>query len=261
MKMVLDTDARTLTLEDGERRQTAPLYGCEAFAWLSREWLRLGWELKYSYQFSWLGRPIIQLPEDLMRVQHAIHHLRPDVIVETGIAHGGSLIFYASLCQLLGKGRVIGVDLTIHPHNRQAIEGHELAPRITLVEGDAVHPAVVAKVRALIHPGETVLVLLDSNHCREHVRKELEAYSPMVTPGSYIVATDGVMKDLADLPRGQADWTWNNPNAAAAEFLQGHPDFVHEDPIGPFVETPIRAPITYWPGGWLRRVVPAAAAA
>jgi cephalosporin hydroxylase len=261
MKLTVNTDDRTLILQDGERRQTLSLYGSEAFALLSREWLRLGWELKYSYQFSWMGRPIIQLPEDLLRLQETIFRLRPDVIVETGIAHGGSLIYYASLCQLLGKGRVIGVDLTIHPHNRQAIESHELAPHITLVEGDSVHPAVVEKVFSLVNPCETVLVLLDSNHCREHVLKELEAYSPLVSPGSYIVATDGVMKDLADLPRGRADWTWDNPNAAACDFVQLHPEFIQEDPSGPFVETAVRTPITYWPGGWLRRVTPESVAA
>ena len=261
MKLIVDMDARTLTLEDGSRRQSSPLYSPEAFALLSREWVRVGWELKYSYQFSWMGRPIIQLPEDMLRLQEAIYRIRPDVIIETGIAHGGSLIFYASLCQLIGKGRVIGVDLTIQPNNRQAIESHELADKIALVEGDSVHPEVVEKVSALVHPGETVLILLDSNHCREHVLKELEAYSPLVSPGSYIVATDGVMKDLADLPRGRADWTWDNPNAAAHDFLQRHPEFVEQEPSGPFVETAIRTSITYWPDGWLRRVASAAAAA
>ncbi len=124
-----------------------------------------------------------------------------------------------------------------------------------------MHPDVVEKVFALVDPCATVLVLLDSNHCREHVLKELEAYSPMVSPGSYIVATDGVMKDLSDLPRGQSDWTWNNPNAAAGDFLKRHPEFLQEEPSGPFQETAVHTPITYWPGGWLRRVAPVAAAA
>jgi cephalosporin hydroxylase len=261
MKLILDTDARTVTIEEGGRSRSCSLYGTEAFAWLSREWLRLGWQLKYSYQFSWLGRPIIQLPEDLLRLQQVLYRLRPDMIVETGVAHGGSLIFYASMCQLLGKGRVIGVDLTIHPHNRQAIERHELAHRITLVEGDSVDPAVVAQVAAFIRPGETVLVLLDSNHSREHVVKELDAYSGLVSVGSYLVATDGVMKELADLPSGQPNWAWDNPSAAAQHFLRHHPEFVHEEPAGPFRETAIDMPITYWPGGWLRRVAAAVAAA
>src|SRR6266480_2325826 len=117
----------------------------EAFAIVSRAWLRLGWDVKYVYSFTWLGRPIIQLPEDMIRIQEVIYRLRPDVIVETGVAHGGSLIFYASLCHLIGKGRVIGVDIDIRSHNRAAIEAHPLSSLITLVEGDSVAPATIAK--------------------------------------------------------------------------------------------------------------------
>jgi cephalosporin hydroxylase len=254
MRLTIDTETKLLTCEDAQRKHEVALYSKEAFEIISREWLRVAWAQKYSYTFTWLGRPIIQLPEDVLRVQEVIYALRPDVIVETGIAHGGSLIFYASLCRLIGKGRVIGVDLLIKPANREAIERHDVSDLITLIEGDSTSPSVVDRVRKLVTPRDSVLVLLDSAHSREHVLKELAAYSPLVTPGSYIVATDGVMKDLADVPRGKAEWTWDNPTAAAAEFAARHPDFRLEPPAWLFNESELTTPITHWPGAWLRRI-------
>src|SRR5882757_7153267 len=135
MKLLVDTDAKTILVEDGHGATTFPLYSKEAFELLSRQWVNVGWDQKYPYTFSWLGRPIIQLPEDIIRIQEVIYRLKPDVIIETGVAHGGSLILYASLCQAMGKGRVIGVDVEIRPHNRAAIETHELARWIDLIEG------------------------------------------------------------------------------------------------------------------------------
>ena len=170
-----------------------------------------------------MGRPIIQLPEDVLRIQEVIYRVQPDVIIETGVAHGGSLIFYASLFKAMGRGRVIGIDIEIRPHNRRAIEAHEMKPLITLIEGSSIEPSIVEQVRALITPGETVLVLLDSNHTKAHVLAELEAYGPFVTPGSYIVATDGIMKEVAGAPRTGPDWDWNNPLDAAREFAAKHP--------------------------------------
>src|SRR5205823_3509639 len=147
----------------------------------------VGWGQKYSYQFSWLGRPVIQLPEDLMRIQEVVYQVKPDVIVETGVAHGGGQVFLASLCKIMGKGRVIGVDIEIRPHNRAALEVHELYSLITLIEGSSIDPAVVDKVKGAIRPSENVLVLLDANHTKDHVLKELEAYGPLVGIGSYII--------------------------------------------------------------------------
>src|SRR5690606_19131155 len=145
---------------------------------------------KYVYGFSWMGRPIIQLPEDMIRIQEVVYRLKPDVIVETGVAHGGSLIFYASLCKAMERGRVIGIDIEIRPHNRKAIEAHELAGFITLVEGSSTDPAIVQEVKSLVAPGETAIVILDSNHSKQHVLDELEAYADLVSVGSYIVACD-----------------------------------------------------------------------
>ena len=227
----------------------------EAFAAVSRAWLRCGWDVKYVYTFSWLGRPVIQLPEDLVRVQEALYAEKPDVIVETGVAHGGSLVFYATLCQAMGRGRVIGVDVKIRPENREALEGHELARWITLVEGDSTAPDVVASVRVRIRPGERVFVILDSAHTREHVLAELEAYAPVVSAGSYLVVADGVMKDFANAARANRDWAWNNPHAAIQDFLARHPEFAVDPPRWPFNESDglTRNVVTYWPDGWLRR--------
>jgi cephalosporin hydroxylase len=226
----------------------------EAFRILSRLWLRSGWDLKHVYSFTWLGRPVIQLPEDMLRLQEVIFHVAPDVIIETGVAHGGSLVFYASLLQATGKGRVIGIDVEIRPHNRQAIEAHRLAPLITLIEGDSVAPATVEAVKERLQPGEQVMVCLDSNHTKEHVLRELECYSPLVTPGSYIVAMDGIMEEVVGAPRTEPDWSWNNPKQAALEFVAKHADFVIEEPAFAFNEGAVTERVTYWPCGFLRRI-------
>jgi cephalosporin hydroxylase len=249
-RTVIDEQRARIVLEDGRELD---LYSPEAFSLLSRLWLRVSWALKHPYTFTWLGRPLIQHPEDVLRLQETIHQVQPDVILETGVAHGGSLVFHATLCKALGKGRVIGVDVEIRAHNRQAIEAHVLAPLITLVEGDSTAPATVERVRSLIRPGERVLVILDSNHTRDHVARELEAYSPLVGPGSYIVATDGSMEFLHDVPRGRPEWAWDNPRAAALAFAGRHPEFVLQDPPFAFNESPITERVTHWPDAYLQR--------
>jgi cephalosporin hydroxylase len=253
MKLTIDTEAATLRVEENGTVAQHALYTPHAFELLSREWLRVGWDQKYPYTFSWFGRPVIQLPEDMIRFQEVLYRVKPDVVIETGVAHGGSLVFYASLCKAMEKGRVVGIDIDIRPHNRAAIEAHELAPLITLVEGSSTDRAVVERVRTMVHPGETVLVILDSNHTKAHVAAELETYAGMVTRGSYVVATDGIMKDVYDVPRGNPEWKSDHPTAAAAEFAGRHPEFVLEQPAWPFNESPLRANVTHWPGAWLRR--------
>lgn len=254
MQLTIDTETRTLSLVDGAQRQELPLYSREAFEALSRQWVRVGWNQKYQYTFSWMGRPVIQLPEDMLRMQEVIYRLRPDLVIETGVAHGGSLVFYASLCKAMDHGRVVGIDIEIRAHNRQAIEAHPLAGLITLLEGSSTDPGIVAQVRALVQPGQRTLVILDSNHSYAHVLAELQAYAGLVTPGSYIVATDGIMQDLADVPRGQPGWTDDNPTRAAADFVRENPQFVIEQPLWPFNESELASNITHWPGAWLRRV-------
>lgn len=250
MRIIIDDIENTLTVDD----RTLPLYSKKAFEIISHQWLRVGWNQKYVYTFSWMGRPVIQLPEDIIRIQEVIYRVKPDVIIETGVAHGGSLVFYASLCRAMGKGRVIGIDIEIRPHNRKAIEKHELYPYITLIEGDSTDNEVVNQVRALIKPEETVLAVLDSNHTKQHVLNELHAYSPFVTVGSYIVAADGLMKYLYDVPRGKPEWIYDNPTAAAQEFCAKNLGFVMEHPEWVFNESNLTENITHWPNAYLKRV-------
>jgi cephalosporin hydroxylase len=254
MRFEVDTEQGTLSVSgDGAGAVEHDLWSADGFAALSDLWVAVGWQQKYSYRFSWLGRPVIQLPEDLVRIQEIVVALRPDLIVETGIAHGGSLVFYASLCELLGHGRVVGVDIEIRPHNRAALEAHGLRPRMTLIEGGSTDPDVVSQVREEVGDAERVLVILDSNHTKDHVAAELEAYHELVTPGSWLVAMDGVMRLVAGVPRGEPGWRDDNPSAAAAEFAAAHPEFEIAEPPPSFDESEVAGDVTYSPGGWLRR--------
>jgi cephalosporin hydroxylase len=251
--MICIHDDSIAIVNHGERKVVS-IGSPEGFKLLSQLWLRSGWDTKYVYSFTWLGRPVIQLPEDLIRIQEVIYRVQPDVIIETGVAHGGSLVFYATLCKAMEKGRVIGVDIEIRPHNRQAIESHPLFPFITLIEGNSIDPLVVDEVKTLVQPGESVLVMLDSCHTKAHVLAELEAYAPLVNVGSYIVAADGIMEQLVGAPRTQPDWSWNNPRQAALEFVSRHPEFVIDELAFPFNEGSVVERVTYWPNGFIKRI-------
>jgi cephalosporin hydroxylase len=253
-KITVDFEAEQVAVETVDGTVTHAIGSPEGFAAISRAWLRSGWDAKYVYSFSWLGRPMIQLPEDMLRLQEVIYQIKPDVIIETGVAHGGSLIFYASLCKAMEKGRVVGIDIEIRPPNRQAIETHLLSSFITLIEGSSIAPETVEQARAQVKDSETVIVTLDSNHTKEHVIAELNAYAPLVTRGSYIVAMDGIMEQVAGAPRTQPDWTHNNPKAAAIEFVRDHQDFVIEEPAFAFNEGVINERVTYWPSAFIKRI-------
>ncbi|HBC76075.1 MAG: hydroxylase [Candidatus Wallbacteria bacterium GWC2_49_35] len=254
MKIVIDTELKKISCETSSRTDTFDLYSEEAFDIVSNQWLKIGWNQKYSYSYTWFGLPMIQLPEDVLRTQEAVYSIKPDVVVETGIAHGGSLIFYASLLKAMGRGRVVGVDIDIRLHNREKIEKHEFFPYITLIEGDSAGEDIIARVQSNIKKGDTVMVVLDSCHLKGHVLKELEAYHKFVTVGSYIVATDGIMQDLHDVPRGEASWIEDNPVSAVEEFLKGHPEFILEKPARGFNESLCSKDLTYWPKAWLKRI-------
>jgi cephalosporin hydroxylase len=253
MKILVDTEENTLSLENGSAFDIIDLYSKKGFELLSNLWLKTSWNQKYSYTFTWMGRPIIQHPEDMIRLQEVIYTLKPDVIIETGVAHGGSLIYSASLLKAMGKGRVVGVDIEIRSHNRAAIESHELSPYIQLIEGDSVSPDVIKQATKDIKSTDVVLVILDSNHTREHVLAELNAYHQFVTPGSYIVATDGLMQDLHDVPRGQPHWNNDNPVTAAKEFVKSQSNFKIEQPSWLFNESDLTENITGWPSAWIKR--------
>ncbi|MCW5597316.1 MAG: cephalosporin hydroxylase family protein [Rhodocyclaceae bacterium] len=209
---------------------------------------------RYSYNFSWLGRPIIQYPQDMVAMQELIWSIQPDLIIETGIAHGGSLIFSASMLELNavcggpGDALVLGVDIDIRPHNRQAIEAHPLFRRIGLIQGSSIADDVVAQVRARTAGKRRILVCLDSNHTHDHVLAELQAYAPLVSVGSYCVVFDTVVEDLpAEL---SSDRPWdpgNNPKTAVREYLKNHPEFE----IDKAIERKLQ--ITVAPDGYLRR--------
>jgi cephalosporin hydroxylase len=253
-RLTIDLERGEVTVDpEAPQARTFALGSAEGFAAVSQAWLRAGWDAKHVYSFTWLGRPMVQLPEDMVRLQEVIAAVRPDVIVETGIAHGGSTVFHAGLCRLLGKGRVVAVDVEIRPHNRAALEAHPLRPLFTLIEGSSIDPLTIGQVKEQVRAGETVMVFLDSAHGKAHVRAELEAYGPLVTPGSWIVAMDGIMGEVAGAPRTRPEWSWDNPREAAAEFARAHPEFELTTPAFAFNEGTVDRPTTYWPGGWLRR--------
>ena len=251
---IINEESGLVTVRSDGQEVSYPMASSEAFAAASKAWLRAGWDAKHVYSFTWMGRPIIQLPEDMVRLQELIWIEKPDVIVETGVAHGGSLIFYASLFEAMGKGRVIGVDIEIRPHNRQAIESHPMFRRIELIEGSSIDSKIVDDVGSRVRPGEKVMVILDSNHSREHVLGELRAYSRLVDVGGYIVATDGIMQDLVGAPRSAGNWGLNNPQQAARDFIAEDGRFVLEEPEWLFNEGEVRERVTYWPSCYVRRV-------
>ena len=252
MKITIDTEAQTLEYQCGEAAPALlPLYSRKAFQMVSEVWLKQEWNQLHWQSFSWLGFQLWQLPEDVLRLQEVIASVRPDVIVETGVNQGGSAVFFASLCRALGRGRVVSIDIHIPPEVRQAVDACPLGDLITLIEGDSVSPAVVERVRRSVGPGQTVLVFLDSDHSRAHVRRELDAYGPLVTPGSYIVATDGVMQQLADTPLGHAHWRDDNPAAAARDYAAEHPEFALRRPTTLYNDALSSPELTYWPDAWL----------
>jgi len=205
---------------------------------------------KYSYNFSWMGRPIIAFPQDMIAMQELIWEIKPDLIIETGIAHGGSIVYYASLLELIGgDGEVVGIDIEIRKHNRELIESHPMFKRIQLIEGSSVAEEVINKVKDISRNKKTIMVCLDSNHTHDHVLQELNLYAPLTSVGSYCIVFDTVVEDMPD------DWEWNrpwgkgnNPKTAVWEFLKSNNQFQ----IDKTVENKLL--ITVAPDGYLKRI-------
>lgn len=222
------------------------------FEELTREWFARASARKYSYNFTWLGRPIIQFPQDIVALQEIVWSVQPDLIIETGIARGGSLIFYASMLQLIGgNGEVLGIDVDIREHNRAEIVRHPLFHRIRMIEGSSVDPAVVRQVEDFVRARNKrhVMVVLDSLHTHEHVLAEMKLYSSFVTKGSYLVALDTIIEDMP--PAFSADRPWgpgNSPRTAVEQFLKHNRRFEADRAI------PDKLLITVAPGGYLRCV-------
>jgi len=189
------------------------------------EWARVCSENHLSYEIDWLGVPVIQTPEDLVLLQEVIFKVQPEVILEVGIAHGGGMIFEASLLELLGKGTVMGIDIEIREHNRKVIEAHPLAKRIEMIEGSSIAEETLREVRRRIPEHSEVLVCLDSDHTKPHVLRELELYQEFVLPGSYIVVFDTISSDLAKRGGAKEKYIDNGPGEAVAEFLKRNSSF------------------------------------
>lgn len=232
---------------------------------LSRIWLREISPYKYAYNFNWLGRPLIQFPQDMVALQEIIWSVKPELIIEAGIAHGGSLILHASLlamldyCEAVGTGmpldvkspkrRVLGLDIDIRSHNREAIEAHPMSNRIDMIEGSSTSPDVIGQVRQCAEASKSVLVILDSNHTHEHVLAELNAYAPLVSIGSYCVVFDTLLEDMPD--RLIADRPWakgNNPKTAVFEYLKSNTNFIIDKNID------YKLLISAAPDGYLKRI-------
>ncbi len=220
---------------------------------------------QYSYNFSWLGRPVIQYPQDIVAMQELIWTIRPDLIIETGIAHGGSLIFSASMLALLdmaeaietsstidpgtSRRKVLGIDIDIRAHNRAAIEAHPMASRIQMIQGSSIAPEIIEQINQVASNYKRVLVCLDSNHTHEHVLAELEAYAPLTSPGSYCVVFDTIVEDMpAELFPDRPWGPGNNPKTAIREYLKSHPEFEVDKSIEH------KLLITVAPDGYLKRV-------
>jgi cephalosporin hydroxylase len=216
---------------------------------LSGELFAKTFEYRYSYNFTWLGRPIIQYPTDIMAMQEIFWRVRPELIIETGIAHGGSLIFSASILEMIGgSGRVLGIDVDIREHNRREIDAHPMRKRIDMIQGSSIDPQIVGRVKEAARGKSPVLVILDSNHTHEHVRAELDAYADLVSEGSYLIVLDTVVEHLPksmfpDRPWGPGD----NPKTAVDDFLSQTPDFEIDRP------TEAKLLLTVAPSGYLRR--------
>lgn len=217
---------------------------------VTRQWFDRAFEYRYPYNFKWLGRPIIQMPQDILAFQEIVWAVRPQVIVETGIAHGGSLVLSASLLELLGgNGTVIGVDIDIRAHNREAIDAHPLSHRIRMVQGSSIDETIVDQVRSEVAGRGPVIVVLDSNHTHEHVARELALYSPFVQAGSYLVVFDTAVEFMKADAFPDRPWSvGNNPYTAVQEFLAANPRFQVDREIED------KLLITGAPGGWLKCV-------
>lgn len=182
---------------------------------------------RYSYNFTWLGRPIIQYPQDIIAIQEIIYQIQPDLIIETGIAHGGSLIFHASICEIIGKGEVLGIDIDIREHNKIEILQHKMNKRISMIQGSSIDEKVIEQVKKVAEGKEKILVILDSNHTHDHVLSEMKLYSNFVTKNSYMLVFDTVVEDLPKELYEDRPWSvGNNPKTAVWEFLNHNDNFV-----------------------------------
>lgn len=238
-----------LTLEADGQTRTVDVFSQEGMELVSSLWVKICAHQKLTHNITWMGVPIIQLSEDIIMMEELIWKVRPDIIVECGLAHGGGALLYASLLELMGKGTVVCVDVEIRPYNRIILQNHPLSQRLHMIEGSSVAPETLDQVKACIRPGDKVLVVLDSNHSKAHVAREIELYHGLITPNSYLVVMDGAQAYTWDIPPGDPDRRWNSPLLAIEEFMAsplGQTQFVIDDHF-------TRLHVTANPKGFLRR--------
>lgn len=248
--MVEDTDEEDddRRFDDDARQNAARMAADAALGGHLRAALLRSFDYDSAYQWRWLGMPIIQLPADVLALQEIIWRERPTLVIETGVARGGSVIFFASMMTLLGEGRVIGVERDLRPHNRARIADHPLGSRIALVDGSSTAPDSVARVRSLVTPRDRVMVVLDSNHSRDHVLDELRLYAPLVSPGQYLVVCDTIAEEIVPPPHRPRPWgPGNSPLTARDAFLAEHPEFAIDAAID------AKLLLTSNRGGYLKR--------
>jgi len=214
---------------------------------IGKQWTKVAAENRLSYELEWLGVPVIQTPEDLFLMQELIFRMQPDFIVETGIAHGGSLIYYASLLELLNKGTVIGIDIDIRKHNKDVIQKHPMYKRIEMIQGSSTSPQVIQQLRKRIPRNSKVIVCLDSDHTKTHVLRELELYHNFILPGGYLVVFDTNTSELAELGVCEEKYVNNSPMEAIQEFLQNNDSFAIDENFNKLY-------ISYSPNGYLKRI-------
>jgi len=222
---------------------------------LSQQWINSAQANKYSYHFEWMGRPIIQYPQDILAMQELIWQIQPDLIIETGIAHGGSLIFYASMLELNAlcggpqNAHILGIDIDIRPHNKKALKTHPMSKRVTLKQGSSIDKQIIEEVRDFAKPYKNILVALDSNHTHEHVLAELNAYAGLVSLKSYCIVFDTIIEHLSQESIGERPWgKGNNPMTSVNEFLKTHPEFEIDEMID------AKLMISVAPKGYLKRI-------
>lgn len=253
MLISIDTDTSLLRITDNGKTVEHSLFAPEAFSILAGEWLRLGWNLQHWATFSWMGRQLLQYPDDVLRLAELIWRLRPDVIVETGVYEGGSTLLFSSLCRLTGHGRVISVERELRSEVRDAVLAASNG-NVTLVEGDSGSVEIAARVLGGIASGDRVLVFLDSDHTSAHVARELRLYGPLVSAGSYLIVADSNLADLATTPNGDPHWAHDHPGAAVNDFLKEHPEFVRACPRPLFPQAFDFSRVGYFPTSWLERL-------
>ena len=237
-----------VTFESRNRKMVGRMAGDEVLKELTHAWFERVSAHEYSYHFKWMGRPVIQFPQDLVAIQEIIWEVKPELIIETGVARGGSIAFLASMLELVGgEGHVVGVDIDLREHNREALGRHPMSRRMTLLEGSSTSELVIDQVHKLASERRPTLVILDSNHTHDHVLTELDLYSPLVGAGSYLIVMDTIIEEMPPSFSSTRPWgPGDNPATAVAEFLNKSDRFV----VDRSIET--RLQITVAPGGYLR---------